>query len=60
MARIGAQQLSLRRIANELGISPALLVYGGACWAARPRLDAGRSTFVGEMKSLPVRRGALH
>jgi AcrR family transcriptional regulator len=27
MARVGTQQLSLRRIAKELGVSPALLVY---------------------------------
>ncbi|MFZ2050676.1 MAG: TetR/AcrR family transcriptional regulator [Solirubrobacteraceae bacterium] len=27
MARLGTQQLSLRRIAKELGVSPALLVY---------------------------------
>lgn len=27
MARIGAQQLSLRRVAKELGVSPTLIVY---------------------------------
>lgn len=27
MARVGTQQLSLRRIAKEIGVSPALLVY---------------------------------
>jgi AcrR family transcriptional regulator len=27
MARVGAQQLSLRRVARELGVSPPLLVY---------------------------------